>query len=208
MGVRNLRAICPNCGGKIHTQPKGLGHFTWANSWMLVQTGSECQHCGVALSGKVAADNKAILADDAEKTWWERETGSDRSRIKREALNAGPVLSREQKKADVIECEYAASPDEVFAAIESAIDRLGYKSSAQDAAAVLASREQRMLGFKTKMSMTAASRRMEVTVRAGEDGATVLSLIRKKRPGELFDMGEKNEVTRRFLGAVQAVLSR
>lgn len=72
MGIRNMRAICPNCGGKIHTQPKGLGNFTWANSWMLVQTGSECQHCGVALSGKVGPGNKAIAAADADKSWWQR----------------------------------------------------------------------------------------------------------------------------------------
>lgn len=62
MGIRNLRAICPNCGGKIHTQPKGLGHITWANNWLLVQTGKECQHCGVALTGKVKMDNHAELA--------------------------------------------------------------------------------------------------------------------------------------------------
>jgi hypothetical protein len=73
MGVRNLRAICPNCGGKIHTQPKGLGHFTWANSWFLVKTGSECQHCGVALSGKVAASGKAISAADVNKPWHQRQ---------------------------------------------------------------------------------------------------------------------------------------
>lgn len=66
MGMRNLRAICPNCGGKIHTQPKGLGHITWANSWFLVQTGSECQHCGVALTGKVTAGGKAELAKPAD----------------------------------------------------------------------------------------------------------------------------------------------
>jgi DNA-directed RNA polymerase subunit RPC12/RpoP len=66
MGVMNLRAICPNCGGKIHTQPKGLGHLTWARSWFLVQTGTTCQHCGVALSGKVKADNKAELASEVQ----------------------------------------------------------------------------------------------------------------------------------------------
>lgn len=66
MGVMNLRAICPNCGGKIHTQPKGLGHVTWMRSWFLVQTGTTCQHCGVALSGRVKADNKAELASQAQ----------------------------------------------------------------------------------------------------------------------------------------------
>ena len=74
MGTRNMRAICPNCGGKIHTQPKGLGHLTWANNWFLVQTGTTCQDCGVALSGKVGADNRAILAEDADKSWWDRQT--------------------------------------------------------------------------------------------------------------------------------------
>ena len=60
----NLRAICPNCGGKIHTQPKGLGHLTWARSGPLVKTGTICQHCGVALTGKVSFDNRAELAPD------------------------------------------------------------------------------------------------------------------------------------------------
>jgi hypothetical protein len=69
MGVRNLRAICPNCDGKIHTQPKGLGHITWANSWFLVQTGTECQWCGVTLSGKVGADGRAQLADTNQTTF-------------------------------------------------------------------------------------------------------------------------------------------
>jgi len=63
VGVRNLRAICPNCGAKIHTQPKGLGHITWANSWINVQTGKECPSCGVALTGKVKANNRAELAN-------------------------------------------------------------------------------------------------------------------------------------------------
>jgi hypothetical protein len=62
MGVRNLRAICPKCGGKMHTQPKGLGHLSlWANSWVLVQTGSECQWYGVALTGKVNADGRSAF---------------------------------------------------------------------------------------------------------------------------------------------------
>ena len=62
MGLRNLRAICPNCGGKIATQPKGLGHITWMNSWMFVRTGTECQWCGVKLTGKVDYRNMAELA--------------------------------------------------------------------------------------------------------------------------------------------------
>ena len=62
MGLRNLRAICPNCGSKIHTQPKGLGHITWANSWVNAQTGRECPACGVALSGNITANGRAELA--------------------------------------------------------------------------------------------------------------------------------------------------
>jgi DNA-directed RNA polymerase subunit RPC12/RpoP len=65
MGLRNLRAICPNCGAKIHTQPKGLGHFTWANSWFSVQTGTECPYCHIALTGKVTAGNRAVAAGAA-----------------------------------------------------------------------------------------------------------------------------------------------
>jgi hypothetical protein len=61
MGMRNLRAICPACGGKIHTQPKGLGHFTWMNSWLLSQTGPSCQWCGVALTGKVLSTGRGQI---------------------------------------------------------------------------------------------------------------------------------------------------
>lgn len=60
MGLRNLRAICPNCGAKIHTQPKGLGHITWANSWLFAETGSECPECGLPLTGKVTAGGRAV----------------------------------------------------------------------------------------------------------------------------------------------------
>lgn len=64
VGVRNLRAICPNCGGKIHTQPKGLGRISlWGNSWFMVQTGTECQHCSQALTGKVKASGEAEAAN-------------------------------------------------------------------------------------------------------------------------------------------------
>lgn len=65
MGLRSLRATCPNCGGKIHTRPKGLGHLTWANSWVLAETGTECQFCGVALTGKITAGGMAVLAEVA-----------------------------------------------------------------------------------------------------------------------------------------------
>lgn len=64
MGIMNLRAICPNCGGKIHTQPKGLGHFTWMRSAWLVKTGTACMHCGVGLTGKVSWGNRAVLAEE------------------------------------------------------------------------------------------------------------------------------------------------
>jgi len=63
MGVMRMRAICPNCGGKIHTQAKGLGHLTWmANGPLLVKTATTCQFCGIALTGKVDMQNRAILA--------------------------------------------------------------------------------------------------------------------------------------------------
>lgn len=196
MGVMNLRAICPNCGGKIHTQPKGLGHLTWARSWFLVKTGSECQHCGVALSGKVDSGNKAILAEDADKSWWERETGSDRSRAKREAQNSAPTLSEKQKKADVIELEYASPSDALFAAVERAVDQLGYKR--EDSA-------DRTVAFKTGMSMWSSGQRMDASVEDAGDGA----ILRLSRHGsrQLYDWGEKNDVTGLVLGAVQVALS-
>lgn len=60
MGLVNNRAICPACGGKIHTQARGLGALVPIRSGLLVQTGTRCQHCGEALTGRVGIDNRAI----------------------------------------------------------------------------------------------------------------------------------------------------
>lgn len=122
MGVRNMRAICPKCGAKIHTQPKGLGHITWANSGALVQTGAECPYCHVALSGKVGIDNKAILVEDAEKTWWERETGAD------------PNSSR----------DYPTDPDSLFDAVCETVATLHAKKAKGN-------RETRTVTFNTAL---------------------------------------------------------
>jgi hypothetical protein len=66
MGVLNPRAICPNCGGKIHTQAG--------------RTGRECQFCGVALTGKVGAvSNRGQLADRDPGLW----DGDDRPAAER-----------------------------------------------------------------------------------------------------------------------------
>ena len=70
MGVMRMRAICPNCGGKIHTQPKGLGHFTWmANGPLLVKTGKIYQFCGVALTGKVDMQNRQSRPVGVGRSW-------------------------------------------------------------------------------------------------------------------------------------------
>ena len=64
VGFKTNRAICPSCGGKIHTQARGIAALGVGVSGPLVRTGTRCQWCGIALSGKVGADNKAIAADD------------------------------------------------------------------------------------------------------------------------------------------------
>lgn len=173
MGMRNLRAICPNCGGKIHTQPKGLGHFTWANSWMLVQTGSECQHCGVALSGKVAADNKAILAEDADKTWRERETGAE------------PKPER----------EYPIDADELFGVLKTTVDALG-KGPAL-------SRWQRFKNISAvpaerRVSFDSDLRCWEISAHPTDSGSR-LSLNSRRRPGAFTDWGERKRVEKKLL---------
>lgn len=66
MGIWNNRAFCPGCGGKIHTQGNGIGVLVPGASGPLTQTGTECQHCGLALSGKVGLNGKAISAEQAE----------------------------------------------------------------------------------------------------------------------------------------------
>jgi hypothetical protein len=64
MGFMNPRAICPNCGGKIHTQPNAWGalFFSGVRPTFAVRTGSTCPFCGVALTGKVTITNQAVLA--------------------------------------------------------------------------------------------------------------------------------------------------
>jgi hypothetical protein len=89
MGLLNNRAFCPRCGGKVHTQARGLGHLTWARSGLLVQTGSVCQHCGVALSGKVGLDNRAILAETAQAQQDHRAEGRTVRRDARQERKAG-----------------------------------------------------------------------------------------------------------------------
>lgn len=202
MGVRNLRAICPNCGGKIHTQPKGLGHFTWANSWMLVQTGSECQHCGVALSGKVGPGNKAILADDAEKTWWERETGAPSKQRPAAAAEPdtplAPRLSREHERSLTLECEQpGASPDVLYAALHRAVLKLGYRITESQP-------DERRLSFKTPMSFTTGRLHIHTRVTEGEEDCSMLIIERPLIP--VFSWGQKNLITRQLLGAVMASL--
>ena len=103
MGLMNNRAICPNCGGKIHTQSRGVGALTLGSRGLLVQTGKECQHCGIALSGKVGMDNRAILAEVDEA---KRQAKAERATEKRaadgeldqrliELLSEGPLTTRE-----------------------------------------------------------------------------------------------------------------
>lgn len=57
-----MRAICPNCGGKIHTQPKGIFALSPGANGFMVKTGNECEHCGIKLTGKVDYKNRAVLA--------------------------------------------------------------------------------------------------------------------------------------------------
>jgi DNA-directed RNA polymerase subunit RPC12/RpoP len=52
------RVYCPNCGGKIHAKGGWPGGLTKS-------TGKQCQHCGIALTGKVKwPTNVAIPAND------------------------------------------------------------------------------------------------------------------------------------------------
>jgi hypothetical protein len=189
MGVRNLRAICPNCGGKIHTQPKGLGHFTWANSWMLVQTGSECQHCGAALSGKVAAGNKAILAEDADKTWRERETGKPAKAASVPRFR----LPAEYQRSLVVEFTFEDDADAIFAALHRATLGLGHRLIESD-------KTSRRLVFKTPFSMASGRLRIEGRVFVGEDDepGCFLRIYRPAVP--LLAWGEKNAVTEQLMG--------
>jgi len=174
MGVRNLRAICPNCGGKIHTQPKGLGHFTWANSWMLVQTGSECQHCGTALSGKVGPGNMAILAEDADKTWWEREAG----------IEPG---------ADM---EFALDADTLFNTLADTLEDNKHMWPVGRLTKIVSDAAERRLTFKSPMLA------WEVHAEPVADECSRLVFSSKRLPGVFADWGERKRVERKLQRAV------
>jgi hypothetical protein len=65
MGMQNMRAICPQCGTKIHTEASAWGVLALGGrSGPMTRTGLECPGCGLALSGKVGFDGNAIAADD------------------------------------------------------------------------------------------------------------------------------------------------
>ena len=93
MGIKNMRAICPNCGGKIATQARGLGHVTWMASGALVRTGTTCQWCGVALTGRVDGRNRAIVAPHSGETVG-RLAGGDRAEVS--VLEDGTEITRHQ----------------------------------------------------------------------------------------------------------------
>jgi len=106
MGLSNKRAICPQCGVKIHTQARGAGHLMLGAKGALVQTGTECQWCGVALSGKVGMDGRAILAEVDEAR---QQAKAEKAAVKQagrdevderliELLRGGPLTTREAAK--------------------------------------------------------------------------------------------------------------
>lgn len=96
MGLINQRAICPSCGGKIHTQAALLGFLT-------AQTGRRCQWCGIALTGRVRWTNKAVSVEGdaarqrqrAAKTTERRRPKDDLDRRLIELLGKGPVTIRD-----------------------------------------------------------------------------------------------------------------
>lgn len=80
MGLVNNRAFCPACGGKIHTRARGVGGVLPFRSGMLVQTGTRCQHCGEALTGKVGVNNVAISVAAAEEKQRARQERAEQRR--------------------------------------------------------------------------------------------------------------------------------
>lgn len=65
MGILHPRVRCPNCGGKIHTyrdysvvgtDAQPLGGLS------LTKTGTQCQLCGVPLTGRVIGKSRAEIA--------------------------------------------------------------------------------------------------------------------------------------------------
>lgn len=102
--------------------------------------------------------------------------------------------------ADVIERKYAASPNEIFSAVEHAVGRLGFKVQ-------VAARGQHLLTFKSGMSMkTWTGQRMEAKVVQRADGGSTLFLS-CRGSGQAHDWGEKKEVTAKFFSAVENALS-
>ena len=94
MGFWNPRAICPNCGAKIHTQSSG---------W---RTGQQCPNCGTALSGSVGWDKKAKRA--GEKTLTASAVDALSTKLEQRANEREPmrVLNRIRVDGDLSDSEY------------------------------------------------------------------------------------------------------
>jgi hypothetical protein len=100
--------------------------------------------------------------------------------------------------ADVVQENYNAPGPQVLEAIEAAVNSLGYKIVAQG---------EDFLEFKTGLSMkTWSGQRMEAKVVDEGDSGSVLRLVRQGS-SQLYDWGEKKEVTARFFAAVPSSLS-
>lgn len=99
--------------------------------------------------------------------------------------------------ADAVQEKYSAPRAQVLAAVEAAVNSLGYKVVEQG---------EDFLEFKTGLSMkTWSGQRMEARVVDEENGGSVLRLVRQGS-GQLYDWGEKKEVTARFFAAVASSL--
>ncbi len=99
--------------------------------------------------------------------------------------------------ADAVQEKYNAPRAQVLEAIEEAVNTLGYK---------IVERGEDFLEFKTGLSMkTWSGQRMEARVADEGDGGSVLRLVRQGS-GQLYDWGEKKEVTARFFSAVASSL--
>lgn len=100
--------------------------------------------------------------------------------------------------ADVVQEKYSASKEQVLDAVEAAVNSLGYKIVEQG---------ENFLEFKTGLSMkTWSGQRMEARVDEERCGSVVLHLVRQGS-AQLYDWGEKKEVTSRFFAAVASTLA-
>jgi hypothetical protein len=113
MGFWSPRAICPGCGGKIHTR---TGLFRQVS-------GKQCQHCGVPLTGKVGVLTNMAVIDESrlpneqkqrQPTATPSQPGGSATRVKTSRADELEKLARLKERGVITEDEFETEKKRVL----------------------------------------------------------------------------------------------